>query len=79
MNTELSIFELSTLQKKKQSILEEKIDELLAESVNDFNTLASFIKKLKSHRKSNMGHDFSNEAFTHTFKAVANYSLAKSN
>ncbi|WP_065978224.1 hypothetical protein [Pseudoalteromonas lipolytica] len=79
MNTELSIFELSALQKKKQPILEEKIDELLAESVNDFNTLASFIKKLKSHRKSNMGHGFSNEAFINTCKAVANHSLVSAN
>ena len=52
--------ELSALQKKQQPIVDKKIDELLAESANDFITLMSFLKKLKAKRKRDLKSSYCN-------------------
>lgn len=64
MANELKRFnELSALQKKQELIVDKKIDELLAESANDFITLMSFLKKLKAKRKRDLKSSYCNINF----------------
>jgi hypothetical protein len=78
MANELKRFnELSALQKKQQPIVDEKIDELLAESANDFITLMSFLQKLKAKRKRDLKSSYSNIDFVGICKLFFNYSLPK--
>ena len=80
MTTETRLLnELSALQKKQQPIVDKKIDELLAESANDFITLMSFLKKLKAKRKRDLKSGYCNVDFVGICSLCFKSSLPKGN